>query len=95
VKNTNDIYIHHEDPGHGWLEVSCAEIKALGIADKISSYSYLRGGKMYLEEDCDMAVFLAAKRAKGESVEIKEVYQKRTPIRGYQRFFRNSGGPTL
>jgi hypothetical protein len=47
------------DPGHGWLEVPFALLKVIGIADKITSYSYRsRDGSMaYLEEDCDYGVF--------------------------------------
>lgn len=53
-------YTFYEDPGHGWLEVPKAHIKALGIAGDISSCSYESDdGKMvYLEEDCDMSIFL-------------------------------------
>jgi hypothetical protein len=31
------------DPGHGWLKVPKALLAQLGIADKISPYSYQRG----------------------------------------------------
>jgi hypothetical protein len=32
----------HQDPGHGWLCVKIAELEALGIADKITGFSYMR-----------------------------------------------------
>jgi hypothetical protein len=54
------------DPAHGWLEVRVSELEELGIADKISAYSYIdrAGGTgnhlAYLEEDCDLAVFAKA-----------------------------------
>ena len=54
-------YTFYEDPGHGWLEVPMREIAELGIADKISSCSYRDNANAYLEEDCDMAIFLEAK----------------------------------
>lgn len=56
-------YKFHADPGHGWLEVPVAELAALGIADKVSAYSYVsRDGKTaYLEEDCDVTLFVDAK----------------------------------
>jgi hypothetical protein len=41
----------HEDPGHGWLCVKIAELEALGIADKITGFSYMRKQSAYLEED--------------------------------------------
>ena len=54
-------YTKHEDPGHGWLQVPMAELEALNIREKISYYSYTDGTYAYLEEDCDMGVFLEAK----------------------------------
>ena len=49
----------HSDPSHAWLEVTEDQIEALGIGEKISPYSYKDGGgKAFLEEDCDAALFL-------------------------------------
>ncbi len=49
------------DPGHGWLVVDDAqELIALGIAEKISSYSYLENNTAYLEEDEDAKKYLDA-----------------------------------
>jgi hypothetical protein len=47
----------HIDPGHGWLEVKRAELESLGIAHKISPYSYEKNDRVYLEEDCDASLF--------------------------------------
>ena len=60
------VYRFHVDPGHGWLEVPAAELEALGIAGQISGYSYLHEGRAYLEEDCDLARFMEALKARGE-----------------------------
>ena len=49
-----------QDPSHGWLSVSQKDILALGIADKISAYSYIDLNRIYLEEDSDMNIFLNA-----------------------------------
>ena len=65
-------YTMHTDPGHGWLAVSMEEINKLGIADKISTYSYRKGETAYLEEDCDCSVFLQAKQARGEPFKLAE-----------------------
>lgn len=47
------------DAGHGWLKVPQPMLSELGIADKISLYSYVDGkGNAYLEEDCDATVFI-------------------------------------
>jgi hypothetical protein len=74
------------DPGHGWLEVPRAELDALGIANKISRYSYQRADLVYLEEDCDFAHFAAAKAAAGQPVKYAEVYQENTFVRDLPRF---------
>lgn len=66
---TQITYDFYSDPGHGWLHVKLDELVELGIADKITSYSYKRGNDVYLEEDCDMATFMDAMESKG--VEIK------------------------
>ncbi|MDQ3099530.1 MAG: hypothetical protein M3Q44_07350 [bacterium] len=57
-------YKYFTDPGHGWLKVSIEELKSLGIADKVSSFSYVKGEFAYLEEDCDLPLFLTAKFGK-------------------------------
>ena len=80
------IYIFHTDPGHGWLEVTRAECKRLGILEKISPYSYQYGNKVYLEEDCDAALFTNAKTALGEKFTFDEQDVEVTPIRDYQSF---------
>jgi hypothetical protein len=43
-------------------------LKKLGIANKISSFSYQRTEYVYLEEDSDMTVFMKAMEAKGQKV---------------------------
>lgn len=75
------------DPGHAWLEVPVAEIKDLGIAGNISGCSYVRGSMAYLEEDCDLGVFVDAWEARaGVRLIAVQVYQENTPIRGYRSF---------
>lgn len=56
-------YVFYEDPGHGWLRVPTLELVKLGIADKITTCSYIHpsGKWAYLEEDCDLTTFLVAK----------------------------------
>lgn len=63
----NDTFTLHSDPGHGWLEVSPADLKAVGLTvDNISGYSYKnrRGNRLFLEEDCDLSVFFKAFKEK-------------------------------
>jgi len=61
-------YKFHFDSGHGWLEVKLIELIRLGIDEKISSYSYYNNGIMYLEEDCDMRIFVDAVGLKQEDL---------------------------
>ena len=63
----------HTDPAHGWLEVNYSELKDLKIEDKISSYSYIKDDIVYLEEDCDVAVYLDAIKAQGNEIEFIEL----------------------
>ena len=57
-------YIWAVDAGHEWLAVKKSELVELGIADKISLYSYEKGGTAYLEGDCDASLFFEAYRTK-------------------------------
>lgn len=74
------------DPGHGWGEIDRTMLNELGIANKISQYSYQRGSKVYLEEDCDLSLFHSVLTKKGTTVVFDHVYQEKTPIRNYQRY---------
>ena len=76
----------YADPGHGWLEVDRADLDALGIIDKVSRYSYAKGEKAYLEEDCDAGLFIETAKDNGWTINIQEIYQEHTPIRNYQPF---------
>lgn len=76
----------HEDPGHAWVEVPMEIINKLGIADKISSYSYMCSGRAYLEEDCDAAVLFDALDARAMPWTTKRLYREFTPIREFARF---------
>jgi len=73
------------DPGHGWLEVPQPEIAALNIEDKISAFSYISedGQTVYLEEDCDLSIFLIAMR---QNFDIVEVYQDDTFVRALDHY---------
>ena len=57
IKKVFDVYC---DPSHGWLKVKKSFLERLGIADRITHYSYQRGDYAYLEEDCDASNFVGA-----------------------------------
>lgn len=69
-------YTYIQDPGHGWLKVPLAELQDLGLMDLISGHSSRGETVAYLEEDCDMGLFLAAKHRRGELVEIVSKHVK-------------------
>jgi hypothetical protein len=77
----------YEDPGHAWGAVKRKVLFDLGIAGKISTYSYQKGETVYLEEDCDLGVLIGALKAKGNTVVFNEKYTNgRSPIRSYDTF---------
>lgn len=57
-------YTFISDPGHGWLRVKLDELRDLGIADKITQFSYRDGDDAWLEEDCDLSTFIVARAAR-------------------------------
>ncbi len=65
-----------EDPGHGWAPVPVAKLVELGIAHKISGGSYLdpKNDVAYLEEDCDLGLYVKALEARGETIEWTVCY---------------------
>jgi hypothetical protein len=48
------------DSGHSWLKVSRKRLDTLGILPNISSFSYVLGDNIYLEEDCDITLYFKA-----------------------------------
>jgi hypothetical protein len=75
------------DPGHGWVKISIDKLKQLGIADQISSYSYMRKNYAYLEEDCDLGRLYAAADKAGIEIKLKEYHTNKTSkIRSYDRY---------
>ena len=84
----NKTFKLHSDCGHAWLAVKKHYIEALGISKIISSYSYEKGGTVYLEEDADLGTFFDAfKKEYGVSPKILELKHKdRSAIRHYNRY---------
>ena len=75
------------DPGHGWVKVPLTLLMKLGIIDKITTYSYMRGEFAYLEEDCDASTFFNAMKAKGIEPEWRSTTaNKLSKIRGYASY---------
>ena len=81
-------YIWAVDAGHEWLAVKMNELVNLNIAHKISAYSYMKGGTVYLEGDCDAATFIDAYTAKfGHAPKTKQgKYWDRQPCRSFRSY---------
>ena len=64
----NATFIKHDDAGHGWLEVQESDLKELGVtvAD-FSPYSYRKGTRLFLEEDCDAGKFFTLYKKKHDA----------------------------
>ena len=76
-------FTFHNDPAHGWLEVTASDLDLLGFkpAD-FSKYSYVDhhcGTPHYfLEEDCDATKFIVAwQRHHGRDIVAQERYSDR------------------
>jgi hypothetical protein len=78
---------YHTDPGHGWLEVDRNHLVELGINEKITSYSYQKGNKVYLEEDVDMGTYLKTLKDNLVQFNIIDLPQDRmSKIRNYKPY---------
>jgi len=83
----NKTYTLYSDPSHGWLQVQRKELEELNIINNVSEYSYINGEFVYLEEDCDLNLFIKAYENKyNVKPIIKECLQENNGIRLYSRF---------
>lgn len=84
----NVVKFFHSDAGHGWLAVKTRELVELGIADKITAFSYTKGKSSYLEEDVDMALYVNTQKDRGVNVEIRQGkrWDKKSPIRAFPAY---------
>lgn len=77
----------YSDPSHGWLQVPHKIIDDLGISSKITRYSYRDQECAYLEEDCDLSLFMQVAEANGISITFRERnFNHDCAIRNYQRY---------
>lgn len=75
------VFVFHQDPGHGWLQVEKQDCERVGFCP--TQYSYMGGGYLYLEEDLDAPLFLAKWKEAGLPYGIQELPQtkRESPIR--------------
>lgn len=77
----------YSDPGHAWAKVPHKTLNLYRVQHKISSCSYQRGDYAYLEEDCDLNLFVQAVKDHGESVSFIEHHtDKQSKIRNYESY---------
>ena len=87
MKQKTFTVIVYSDAGHAWAKVKKQVLINLGIADKISRYSYQLRDNAYLEEDCDL--FLLHQTLDAQGVRLKYVEKhtdKTSKIRSYERY---------
>lgn len=62
------------DGGHEWLAVPVALVKAAGIWDQVSACSYIDRALaiVYLEGDCDAALYCDAARLDNDAINAME-----------------------
>lgn len=90
MKRATATYNFYSDSGHGWLKVPKAELVQLGIVDQITSYSYVNGDSVYLEEDCDLTTFVKAKYNVGVILRFREMkWAVHSRIRSYDYYTPN------
>ena len=86
-----------QDAGHGWARVPKAEIAKAGVEDQISSHSFQKGRNVYLEQDADMQVFVAARTKQGLETKFSDYVNKSRPsrIRKYDTYIPTQVGITI
>lgn len=86
----------YSDPAHGWCAVKLHVLKDLGIVERISPYSYIRGKTAYLEEDMDYSTLIQALFDHKVNYSLIEKYtDNRSPIRSYDGYNFNQAYLTL
>lgn len=75
------------DSGHAWARFPKAKLVKLGIADKITHYSYMNGANAFLEEDCDLSLLVQTLKDNGYEIKFNESHtDRRSKIRGYNTY---------
>ncbi|MDG6989543.1 MAG: hypothetical protein JRN21_09550 [Nitrososphaerota archaeon] len=60
------------DSGHGWVRIRKDVLGRLGIAGKITPYSYMRRQFAYLEEDADASLLVETLLRRGITVTYRD-----------------------
>lgn len=79
----------YSDSGHGWIAIKRSILIQLGIADKISQYSYQSesGQTVYVEEDGDASKLVKALETQGVAYQFEHVrHNGQSRIRSLPRY---------
>lgn len=82
-----------QDPGHGWVRVPKTELAKAGCEADISRHSFQKGNNVFLEQDCDLQIFVDARRSQGLETKLRPYVNKsRTSrIRNYTSYTAPAG----
>ena len=87
MNNKTFTVIVYSDPSHSWAKIKKQVLLNLGIADKISRYSYQLRDNVYLEEDNDLYLLHQTLDAQGVRIKYVEKHtDKASKIRSYERY---------
>lgn len=77
----------YSDPAHAWAKVKRQVLINLGIANKISRYSYQLRDNVYLEEDNDLYLLQQTLDAQGVRLKyVEKPTDRASKIRSYERY---------
>lgn len=88
-ETTKKVIRIYGDASHAWCAVPVEELKELNIAHLISGYSYHRNDIAYLEEDCDLGIYMNRLKELHPDMEFifKEEHTNReSHIRNYKSY---------
>ena len=80
---TEKTFVYYVTERHGYVETTLAYLRRLKISKLISKFSKHMRGKVYIEEDGDLKLFLKRLAYDNIEVTLKEDYTKQ------QTFFDN------
>lgn len=86
--NPQNAVTYVSDPSHSYLKVPVKLVEKLDFMNKISEYSFFNDEYIWLEEDCDMALFFNALDEKSlpEPMIYSQTLEEPAPFRLYPRF---------
>jgi hypothetical protein len=83
--------IVYSDPSHAFGKCKRQVLVNLGIANKVSTYSYQYKDNVYLEEDCDLPLLCSTLMALDTRIKFVEKHTNRNSrVRSYEHYSKDS-----